>query len=349
VETAQASFQAARAVIEEGRAARAFPAAVVNVGNAAGVLWHEAFGTLTYEDGAPPCRVDTIFDLASLTKVIATGSIAMRQVRAGTVMLNTPVSAVVPDWKTETHPTLTVRHLLDHSSGLPAHLRLWEKGAGKDLFRHLICNTPLERAPGTASMYSDPGFMLLGFLLEMAAGQTLQQQLNEILGDWPAPLLYRLPVELRDRTAPTEQDSWRGRLLRGEVHDENASALGGVAGHAGLFGTAEGVALFARLVLRTFRTETQLGTPDQMKLFATKTGVPSSSRALAWDTALPTSSSGAHMSPRAIGHTGFTGTSLWIDPERDLYAVLLTNRVHPTRQNEKLLPLRARFHDALPV
>jgi CubicO group peptidase (beta-lactamase class C family) len=198
-------------------------------------------------------------------------------------------------------------------------------------------------------VYSDPGFILLGLALERSGGQYLDAQLNAILGPLAAELFYRPAPALRRRIAPTEQDPWRGRLIQGEVHDENAAAMGGVAAHAGLFGTASAVGKFARLVLRTFRERTELGSPETMKLFASRTGVRGSSRALGWDTALPTSSCGAHMSPSAIGHTGFTGTSLWIDPERDLYAALLTNRVHPTRRNEKLLPLRARFHDALPL
>jgi CubicO group peptidase (beta-lactamase class C family) len=136
-------------------------------------------------------------------------------------------------------------------------------------------------------------------------------------------------------------------MLVGEVHDENAAALGGVAGHAGLFGTVAAVGQFAALVLRTFEATTALASPALMRVFATKTGVTGSSRALGWDTMLPTSSCGTRLSPSAIGHTGFTGTSLWIDPDRDLYVAFLTNRVHPTRQNEALARLRPRVHDAV--
>jgi CubicO group peptidase (beta-lactamase class C family) len=147
--------------------------------------------------------------------------------------------------------------------------------------------------------------------------------------------------------APTEHDPWRGRILEGEVHDENAAALGGIAAHAGLFGTARAVGAFARRVLQTFQEPTSLGTPALMREFAARSRVAGSSRALAWDTMLPTSSCGSRMSATAIGHTGFTGTSLWIDWERDLYVVLLTNRVHPTRQNEALIGLRPKLHDAI--
>ena len=347
--TRDSRFDAAAAVIAEGLESHAFPAASVNVGTASGPVWQQAFGRLTYDDTAPPASLDTVFDLASLTKVIATTSIAMRQVTTQVISLGTRVSEVLPSCVHGAAGAIEIRHLLDHSSGLPAHLRLWERASGREAFLAAICEAHLEREPGTASVYSDPGFMLLGFALETAAAVPLDRQFDDLLGggDRHEPLLYCPPADLRDRIAPTEVDAWRGRLLRGEVHDENAAALGGVAAHAGLFGTAEAVGAFARLVLRTFGDATHLGTPDSMKRFSSRTGVPGSSRALGWDTALPTSSSGVRMSPRAIGHTGFTGTSLWIDPERDMYAVLLTNRVHPTRNNERLLPLRARFHDAL--
>ena len=222
---------------------------------------------------------------------------------------------------------------------------------------------PLEYAPGTQSIYSDLGFILLGFILEDAA--SVSAGYSGIAGSFdPAaslsaqfqrfstfvtnePLAFNPPRAWRDRTAPTEIDRWRGRLLVGEVHDENAWALGGAAGHAGLFGTAAAVGAFARAVLRTMSGEAIVANPDTLRLFARRTEVPQSSRALGWDTMLPTSSCGTRLSAHAIGHTGFTGTSLWIDWERDLYVVLLSNRVHPTRENEKIRQFRPRFHDAV--
>lgn len=341
------SVDAARAVIEAGLADRAFPAAAVSAGRTAGALWEEAFGRLSYDDGAADCAADTIFDLASLTKVICTASVAMRLYEQGRLDLDAPAAEVLREWRDDEKRVITIRQLLDHSSGLPAHHRIWTEAVGREAYRQSIAALALERAPGTSSVYSDCGFMSLGFVLEEIGGAALDRQFDALFGDSLGPLRFLPPADWAMRTAPTEFDAWRGRMIRGEVHDENAAALGGVAAHAGLFGTAPAVGAFARLVLQTFQQPTRLASPETMRLFATKTGVPGSSRALAWDTALPTSSSGAHMSARAIGHTGFTGTSLWIDPERDLYAVLLTNRVHPTRANEKLRPLRARFHDAL--
>jgi CubicO group peptidase (beta-lactamase class C family) len=225
---------------------------------------------------------------------------------------------------------------------------LWEQARGRDVFERLIAGTALESPPGTTAVYSDLGFMLLGFVLADALGAPL----DELWNDWRRGALPRAATLTYATTpisapiAPTELDSWRGHVLRGEVHDENAAALGGVAAHAGLFGTARAVGAFARLVLQTFQSNTPLGEPNLMRRFATPSR-PDASRALGWDTMRPTSSCGTHMSATAIGHTGFTGTSLWIDYERDLYVVLLTNRVHPTRANQALPQLRAGFHDAV--
>ena len=339
-------FPTARRVIQSGLDARAFPAASIEVGRRGGPLWQESFGRLTYADDAPACGPGTIFDLASLTKVIATTSIVMRLVADGRLEIDAPVRRFVPAFAAGERGAISIRHLLTHSSGLPAHARLWESVSGRDAFERAIAALPLERKPGTRSVYSDPGFMLLGFAVENVASAPLDAQFQPLaagLGE----IGYRPSAALLDRIAPTEQDPWRGRLLRGEVHDENAAALGGVAAHAGLFGTAEAVGTFARLVLRTFRETTPLGTPELMRLVATRASVPDSSRALGWDTMLPTSSCGTRMSPTAIGHTGFTGTSLWIDHEKDLYVVFLTNRVHPTRANEALAALRPKVHDGV--
>ncbi len=341
------SFAAARAVIERGLADRAYPAAVVNVGDRSGIRWQQAFGRLTYGEPAPACELGTIFDLASLTKVIATTSLAMAHVSAGRLTLETRVADVLSGWGEGRRGAMAIRHLLDHSSGLPPRILAWQQASGREAFARLIGDTPIDRSPGSAAVYSDVGFMLLGLVLEKIGGAPLDVQMRTVFGRLLQPIQFRPLAHLYERIAPTEFDPWRGRVLCGEVHDENAAALGGVAGHAGLFGTAGAVGAFARLVMRTFDEPTVLGTPALMRAFAARSAVPGSSRALGWDTALPASSCGRFMSPSAIGHTGFTGTSLWIDYEKDLYAVLLTNRVYPTRTNQKLLPLRAEFHEAL--
>jgi CubicO group peptidase (beta-lactamase class C family) len=339
-------FPAARRVIVSGLEARAFPAAVIEVGRLSAPAWRESFGRLTYAPDAPACEPTTIFDLASLTKVIATTSIAMRLVADDRITLDASVMGFVPAFAGDDRAAISIRHLLTHSSGLPAHARLWDTVSGRDAFERAIAELRLERPPGVQSVYSDPGFMLLGFALEHAAGAPLRDQFLPIAADI-GEIWFRPAATLVDRIAPTEHDPWRGRLLRGDVHDENAAALGGVAAHAGLFGTAVAVGTFARMVLRTFSASTILGSPGLMRQFAARSDIPNSSRALGWDTMLPTSSCGTRLSPTAIGHTGFTGTSLWIDFERDLYVVLLTNRVHPTRENNALAALRPKLHDAV--
>jgi CubicO group peptidase (beta-lactamase class C family) len=238
---------------------------------------------------------------------------------------------------------------LEHSAGLIAWWDLYKRNHTAREFAREIGELSLEYRPRTRSNYSDLGFLLLGFILAERGHQPLDAMFGALLGD--TGLLFKPPADWRERIAPTENDTtWRGRLLVGEVHDENAAALDGVAGHAGLFGSAPGVGTYARLVLESLRRTTRLGAPWMVQRFLRKSHVPHSSRALAWDTMLPTSSCGTRLSPAAFGHTGFTGTSLWIDPLRDLYVVLLTNRVHPARPIERddaLRRLRPQVHDTV--
>ena len=323
------------------------PAAVVEVGRTTAPLWREPFGQLTYDADATPTNLETMFDLASLTKVMATTSLSMRALVDRCIDLETPISTVLQGWQHGAHAHIRLRHLLDHSAGFPAHLRLWERVRGRAEYESALRSVPLERHPGEASVYSDIGFMVLGLTLETVRGCSLDDQFTALRTAWAGTSLFNPPPGLRPRIAPTEYDASTRTVVHGEVHDENARALGGVAGHAGLFGTAGDVGAFARLVLRTFQQPTVLGDPGLMRMFATPSGVASSSRALGWDTMRPTSSCGTLMSADAIGHTGFTGTSLWIDHARDLYVVLLMNRVHPTRANDAHIALRPLVHDAI--
>lgn len=344
-------FGEARRLLVRAIDARAFPAAAVEVGGARGVSWREAFGRLTYDAGADRARDETLFDLASLTKVIATTTIALQAVERGDLDLDEPVRRRLPRWAGADRAQVTVRDLLAHASGLTGWLPFYRDHTGRVEFEAAICALPLEYAPRTRSIYSDLGFMLLAFILEDAAGASLDAQFERVRAAIPGAgaLVFKPSAATRAITAPTEVDPWRGRLLVGEVHDENTWALGGVAGQAGLFGTARAVGAFARVVLSAVRGETTplARTPDTIRTFVQRTGIPGSSRALGWDTMLPTSSCGTRMSPSAFGHTGFTGTSLWIDPEPDVYVVLLTNRVHPTRKNEAIQTVRREFHDAV--
>lgn len=342
-------FARAADVVQHGVEARAFPAAVVEVGMRGGVLWQQAFGRLDSEPDSRPTQGSTIFDLASLTKVIATTSLVMRLVEQGTLALSDPVRKWIPEWRGKDREHVALRSLLTHSSGLTAWLPFYRDHIGRQEFQHAICSLPLEYPPDTQAIYSDLGFMLLGFIVEDAGRGPFESQAAQLLGTLTtAPLMFNPPSELRSSAAPTENDPWRGRRLVGEVHDENCWALGGAAGHAGLFGTAQAVGDFARAVLGAFKgTDSRLAAADTLRLFVKRSAGAIGSRALGWDTMLPTSSCGTKMSTSAFGHTGFTGTTLWIDPEREVYVVFLTNRVNPTRENTAIQTIRPALHDAV--
>ena len=344
----------ARRVVEAAIAAHTFPAAAVEAGGSAGVLWARSFGRLTFDADAPAALDDTIFDLASLTKPLATGSAAMEMVRTGALALDAPVFGFFDEWRGIEREAVTVRDLLEHASGLPARL-VDQPPATRREFEHDISTIALEYPPRSRSIYSDLGFILLAFLLERIAGAALPSLFDPVLAPLrvapPEYLGFEPPPPLRGRCAPTlpmDVDPRRGRRLAGEVHDNYAAALGGAAGHAGLFGTAAGVGAFARAFLRAARGLD--GAPFStalVPLFVARSGVPGSSRALAWDTMLPTSSCGTRMSAQAFGHVGYTGTSVWIDPARDRYFVLLTNRACGGGTLEEMRAARRAFHDAL--
>jgi CubicO group peptidase (beta-lactamase class C family) len=342
-------FDPVERLLTEAHAARGFPGAAIEVGRTDGIVWQSAVGRLRWDADAAPTSPSTLFDLASLTKVVVTASIALRLVGQRRLLLDTPVSALLPEWNRDDRRRISVADLLEHAAGLTAWSDCYRRAATPAEFKRDIASLPLAYVPRAQSLYSDLGFILLGFILEDTGDASLDAQFHDWLGS--ADLLFTPPADDRPRTAPTQDErTWRQRLLVGEVDDENCHALGGVAGHAGLFGTAPAVGTFARLVLRTFRAPTALGAPRLLCRFTRPSRVPGSSRALGWDRMRPTSSCGVRLSRSAIGHTGFTGTSLWIDPALDLYVVLLTNRVHPARpttSSDELSRLRPRLHDAV--
>jgi serine-type D-Ala-D-Ala carboxypeptidase len=341
-------FSAARSLLSQAIGDKAFPAAAIEVGDATQARWQEPFGRLTFDPASAAVTPRTIFDLASLTKVIATTPLLMQQVERGAIGLDDPLLGHIAEWRGADRAAVTIRDLLTHSSGLPAYRELFRERRHRLEFEAAICTTPLEYPPRTQSIYSDLGFILLGFLL--GPDTALASRLDTMLGQIGIveDLQFHPPIAWRPRTAPTERDAWRGRLLVGEVHDENAWALGGAAAHAGLFGTAAAVGAYARHLLQILGGRTGVFQRSTLEAFiARQPGVPGSSRALGWDTMLPTSSCGTLMSPRSFGHTGYTGTSLWIDPERAIYVVLLTNRVHPTRENDAIKQVRPAVHDAV--
>ncbi len=337
--SAGAALQSIAPIVATAIANGVFPGAAIEAGRSSGPLLTFEAGTQTYDGGSAAVTRDTVYDLASLTKVIATTALLSGQVAAARMRLNDRVGHWIEAWTGEERQPVTIRDLLEHASGLPAHRPYFESRRGRASIEMAICEEPLAYPPRTQSIYSDPGFMLLGFALENAAGEPLDRQFDrwrdlELGPD--LPLRYCPPAAWLPRIAPTE-DTPDGEQRRGEVHDENAMALGGVAAHAGLFGTAAAVGASARW---------WMGSPS-LPLFATRSTVPGSSRALGWDAMLPTSSCGTRMSARAIGHTGFTGTSLWIDPASDLYVVILSNRVHPRRDGEGIQDVRRALHDAI--
>jgi serine-type D-Ala-D-Ala carboxypeptidase len=349
---------AARTLLLHAIDARVFPAAVAEVGDSRGVLWRDALGTLAFDDRRATTEA-TIFDLASLTKPIATTTIVMDLVAARRLELSDRLAQFFPEWLGPDREPATVQDLLEHAGGLAARL-VDPPPESRREFEHDICGLRLEYAPRCKSVYSDLGFIMLGFLAADRGGAALDALFEEMKrrvlrhgGDSADVLTFGAPDSGRDRTAPTEplpEDVRRGRRLVGEVHDNYAAALGGIAGHAGLFGTAGGVGDFARAMLRGARGDLSMPAPVSPPLVARtvqKTSVPGSSRALGWDTMLPTSSCGSKLSPAAFGHVGFTGTSLWIDPVRDRYFVLLTNRVCGGGTEAEIKEVRRAFHDAL--
>jgi serine-type D-Ala-D-Ala carboxypeptidase len=280
--------------------------------------------------------------------VLSTASLVMREVERGSIALDDLLPHLLPGCRNPALSTITVEDLLSHAAGFPAHRPYYQTLAGEDAFEAGICATPLEYAPRSQSIYSDLGFVLLGIVL--GRGVPLQQRFDAMWAQMATgeDLQFLPPKKWRIRTAPTERDPWRQRLLVGEVHDENAAALGGVAGHAGLFGTAPAVGAFARHLFQVLDGRTGAFSEASLRRFvARRPGVPGSSRGLGWDTMLPTSSCGTRMSPEAFGHTGFTGTSLWLDPATGIYVVLLTNRVHPSRDNDAIQRVRPALHDAV--
>lgn len=339
------------AVVEDFLDQKAFPGGVLAVGYQGRLAYLKAFGHQTYDDDSPAVEVDTIYDLASLTKVVATTIMAMVLVDEGLLDLDKPVQDFLPLFQGPGKDQVTVRNLLTHSSGLVAFGDLYNEIRGKKAYLERIQAMDLEYAPGTKSVYSDYGMMLLGEILERVAGQSmevfLQQRVYDPLGMVDTGFL---PAEdLRSRIAPTEDDPWRGYVAHGEVHDENAHALGGVAPHAGVFSTAPDLARFLQMILNGGVFEHQrIVSREIVEEWTRRVGIPESDRAIGWDTkSAEKSSAGKLFSPNSFGHLGYTGTSMWVDPERELFVILLTNRVHPTRENNLIRQVRPAVADAV--
>ncbi|MBV9623705.1 MAG: beta-lactamase family protein [Acidobacteria bacterium] len=337
-------------LLEEGIRHRAFPAASVAISYAGRIIALKAFGRFTYDENAPDVTLQSIFDLASLTKVIATTSMAMILWQRGRLDLEEPLVKVLPEFVSDDprRRKVTIRMLLGHSSGLPAYEKLFLRAPTKDALLGEAFSVALIRTPGTHSEYSDIGFILLGLALERTAGEPLDRFCDREIFT---------PVEMKEtsfnpsmrwhgRIPPTCEDrSFRKRVVQAEVQDENASVMGGIAGHAGLFSSAMNVAVFAQLMLAG---GAPIFTREVITRFSRRESSPAgTSRALGWDTPSAPSQSGNWFSPSSFGHLGYTGTSLWIDPERGLSITLLTNRTWPDCSNQAIKEVRPRFHDAV--
>lgn len=338
-------------ILEAAIAGRAFPGASLSVVHGGKLVALKAMGRFTYDAGSPAVSSETIYDLASLTKVVCTATMCMLLLELGKFDPEMRVVEIVPEFAgdDDRRSRVTLAHLLAHSSGLPAYERLYQQARDAAHILQLACQVPLMADPGTQAEYSDIGFIVLGAALERLAGEPLDgffaREIATPLGmEWtrfcpPASWTRFIPPSLDDR-------EFRNRVVRTEVNDENAWVMGGIAAHAGLFGTAHDLARFAACILDEGRPIVHH--PETVGRFTHRTELPpGSSRTLGWDTPTPPSQAGRYFGKRAFGHLGYTGTSLWIDPERQLAVTLLTNRTWPDRHNQKIKTVRPSFHDAI--
>jgi len=351
------NIAAARRILDSAIKERIFPGAAFGI-YFAGQEFLGAAGHLTYSPSSPAVTPATVYDLASVSKVVATTAMAMILYDRGRLALDSPLDAILPTFNPHfdaDRSRVTPRNLLTHSSGLPAHEYLYRRCRNRQQALDACLTMPLDAAPDAAYAYSDIGFILLGLALETLAGEPLNTFCEREIF---APLAmssttFTPPVNQRPLIPPTENDTvFRNRIIQGEVHDENAALLGGAPGHAGLFSNAPDLLRFARCLLQGGNS---LFMPETVARFTARANQPpTSSRALGWDTPSPPSSSGHYFSPHSAGHLGFTGTSLWLDIDRGMAVTLLTNRTwqepgassaHHTQ--DAIRRLRPRFHDAL--
>lgn len=366
------NFRGAFEVVRNAVGARAFPGCALAITLRGELIAHHALGQFTYDPASPPVTTTSIFDLASVTKAIATTTMAMILYERGLLDLEAAVTAIVPEF-TGNDPRrrdVTVRMLLAHSSGLPAYEKFFLRTKAREALLGAAFTTGLTADPGTRAEYSDLGFIILGVVLERLADEPLDTFCQrEIFGPLAmSHTTFNPPKTWKDQIVPTADESgmcsadtsvreplqspapsaasrFRGRVIQGEVQDENASILGGVAGHAGLFSTVEDVAVFAHAMLSGGHPILR---PETVNLFTRRETAPEgTSRALGWDTPSSPSQSGKYFGPRSYGHLGYTGTSLWIDPDRQLSITLLTNRTWPDCQNQAIKQVRPLLHDAV--
>ena len=353
----EAQLQPAFAEVEKAIADKAFPGATMAVGYRGKVSLH-AFGKLSYDAGSPATKIDTMYDIASLTKVVVTTTLAEMLVEGdfpSPLDLDAPIERYLPEWPNGPQPEwrhkVTVRHLMTHTSGLPPFKEYWRTSKGKAETLRMIFAEPLEYEPGTKVEYSDLGIILMAEIIQRLTGRPLDE-LARLLIFGPLGMkntMYLPPKNLWPGIAPTEVDNeLRHRLVQGEVHDENAFVMGGVSGHAGVFSTAPDLAAFCQMLLNGgVYGHKRLLKRATIAEFTVPQALAQNTRTLGWVVPTEGSSSGHYFSAHSYGHTGFTGTTIWIDPDRQLFVVLLTNRVNPTRENHKIAEVRPVVHDAV--
>jgi len=354
-------FAAAYGVLETAIAERAFPGCAFGVLAGGEVVLQDGLGRFTYDEKAPAVTSQTIYDVASLTKAMATTAAAMLLSQRGLLDLDTPIGELLPGFIVGRPPGtyarhVKLRHLLAHNSGLPGYVEFFRSHTTPAALFRACLELPFEAPPGDRAEYSDPGFILLGKALEVV--------MRESLPDWVRREIFRPlqmvstgfnpPSRAVSAIAPTEEDiSFRHRIIQGEVQDENAWVLNGAAGHAGLFSTVPDLLRFAKEILDAVRLpagdgpKPRLFEAETIEHFAERQSPEGSSRALGWDTPSENSSAGRYFSPRSIGHLGFSGCSLWIDLDAGVAAVLLTNRTWPDRKSQLIREVRPAFHNAV--
>jgi CubicO group peptidase (beta-lactamase class C family) len=328
----------------------AFPGCAISIGYKGNLIFEQSFGYFTYDTNSQIVKVNSIFDLASLTKVVATTTITMILFDQGRLDLDQKVVDIVPAFEGDQKNKVTIRHLLTHTSGMPGWVRFYLELQGKERIVQEICDMDLKNDPGTVYVYSDLGMIMMQKILETITNKPLDQLVRDYI---TTPMnmkntYYNPDSSLINQIVPTEISDWHQKLVHGFVHDENTYAMGGVSGHAGLFSTVQDLSVFCQMYLNGgVYDDKRILKSETIQLFTARQNiVEGSTRALGWDTRSEKHSmAGEYMSMQAFGHSGFTGTTIWIDPVNQVFVVLLSNRVYPTRENRKISSVRPIIHN----
>ncbi len=347
----KSDFSLVDKTMEKAIADSIFPGAVLLFGIDNKFIYEKAYGNYTYDKSSTQMKLNTIFDLASVSKVVGTTSAAMMLVERGKLNLDDKVIEYLPEFNNHGKDKITVRNLLLHNSGLAAFKKYYDVYNTSEEVINDIMNTDLVYEPGTKYVYSDLGIITLQKVIEKITGMRLDKFLKKNLFE-PLDMtrtMYNPPDSLKNECAPTEIDTFfRMRPLQGEVHDERAYMLHGVAGHAGLFSTVEDLSHFVRMLINDGKYNGKHIIDAKIIEEWTNRQTSQSSRGLGWDTKIDsTAPCGKYFSNHSFGHTGYTGTSIWVDKDKKFFVILLSNRVYPTRKNRKIYPFRSVIHSII--